>query len=63
MGMAGFRNLLVHEYLNIDPRRVYENWQEHLGDFVKFSEYIIRYLEEKQLLDGGSTAVRGIPSH
>jgi len=58
VGMAGFRNVLVHEYLNIDLRQVYKNWQEHLEDFVRFSEYIIRFLEEKRLLSGGNTAIR-----
>lgn len=30
--MIGFRNLLVHDYLEIDRRRVYGVLQENLGD-------------------------------
>ena len=36
ISMAGFRNILVHEYLVIDRRRVYEVLQKDLGDFEKF---------------------------
>lgn len=34
--MSGFRNLLVHEYMEIDRRRVYRVLHEDLGDFEKF---------------------------
>jgi uncharacterized protein YutE (UPF0331/DUF86 family) len=34
--MAGFRNVLVHEYLEIDRRRVYSALKNDLGDFEKF---------------------------
>jgi uncharacterized protein YutE (UPF0331/DUF86 family) len=34
--MAGFRNILVHEYLEIDRRRVYSTLKNDLGDFEKF---------------------------
>lgn len=27
VAMAGFRNILVHEYLEIDRRRVYKSWE------------------------------------
>ena len=36
VSMAGFRNVLVHEYLEIDRRRVYRVLKENLGDFEKF---------------------------
>lgn len=45
VGMAKFRNVLVHNYVDIDARLVYQNWQEHLDDFYRFSEYIKDYLE------------------
>jgi uncharacterized protein YutE (UPF0331/DUF86 family) len=34
--MAGFRNILVHEYLEIDRHRVYSVLKNDLGDFEKF---------------------------
>lgn len=32
MRMIGFRNILVHEYLELDRRRVHEVIQQNLGD-------------------------------
>lgn len=32
-GLGGFRNILVHEYLDIDQARVYEYLQTRLSDF------------------------------
>ncbi len=43
-GMAGLRNLLVHEYVIIDIEKLYEMLQ-HLDDFKKFIEAIEQYLE------------------
>jgi uncharacterized protein YutE (UPF0331/DUF86 family) len=34
--MAGFRNILVHEYLEIDRRRVYRALRTELRDFETF---------------------------
>ncbi len=34
--MAGFRNILVHEYLEIDRRRVYQALTDDLRDFDGF---------------------------
>jgi uncharacterized protein YutE (UPF0331/DUF86 family) len=34
--MAGFRNILVHEYLEIDRHKVYRVLRDDLGDFEKF---------------------------
>ncbi len=42
--MAGFRNVLVHEYAEIDQRLVYDNLRENLEDFVKFAQAIVAYL-------------------
>ena len=42
--MAGFRNLLVHEYLEIDRRRVYHVLIRELGDFEKFVEAVTKLL-------------------
>lgn len=42
--MIGFRNLLVHEYLEIDRRRVYRVLQENLGDLEALGRVFIRFL-------------------
>lgn len=34
--MAGFSNLLVHEYMEIDRHRVYATLKNDLGDFEAF---------------------------
>ena len=44
-GMAGFRNILVHDYLEIDPRKVYQNLLNALKDFDEFARYIVGYIE------------------
>lgn len=45
--MAGFRNILVHMYLAIDPSRVYEYLQHNLDDFELFAQYISQFLTSK----------------
>lgn len=42
--MAGLRNILVHEYIKIDPAIIYEHIQ-NLEDFRQFQEHIITYLQ------------------
>ena len=42
--MAGFRNVLVHDYLEIDRRRVYSALKNDLGDFEKFIRAVTRLL-------------------
>ena len=42
-GMAGLRNILVHEYMKIDLRRLLEYVNNRLGDFVLFMKYIREY--------------------
>jgi uncharacterized protein YutE (UPF0331/DUF86 family) len=41
--LAGFRNILVHEYLGIDWNHVYRNLQ-NIQNLVDFSEYIRAWL-------------------
>lgn len=46
--MAGFRNRLVHGYLDVDPRRVYAIVRHELGDIETFVATIVRrYLPER----------------
>lgn len=43
-GMAGFRNILVHEYASVDIEKVYHILQHRLDDFRGFARYIDKYL-------------------
>ena len=44
VSMAGFRNVLVHEYLEIDRGRVYRALREELGDFERFVKAVSKLL-------------------
>ena len=41
--MVGLRNILVHEYISVDPGRLYE-LLERLDDFRRFAEQIRQYI-------------------
>ncbi len=43
-GMAGFRNILVHDYINIDYAKVADNLK-NLKDFETFAKAVARYLQ------------------
>ncbi len=42
--MIGFRNVLVHNYLDIDHRLVYEVLQQHLDDFERLRQVFAAFL-------------------
>jgi uncharacterized protein YutE (UPF0331/DUF86 family) len=42
-GMAGLRNILVHEYLKIDVAKLIDYLKHRLGDFIQFIKYIQEY--------------------
>jgi len=44
--IAGFRNILVHEYLKIDWNEVLRNLQR-LGDLYNFMEHIKKWLKDR----------------
>lgn len=44
-GLGGFRNLLVHEYAELDPVRVLDHLADAPADFVDFSAAIRRWLD------------------
>lgn len=46
--MAGLRNILVHEYTEVDMKKLSDLLNNSLGDFSKFATYIINYLDNKQ---------------
>ncbi len=49
-GMSGFRNILVHSYLEIDPHQVYEALQS-LDDFEVFANHVLEYLKRTGTLE------------
>jgi uncharacterized protein YutE (UPF0331/DUF86 family) len=44
--ITGFRNVLIHEYLTVDPNRVYAALQTGLDDVRAFAGYITDYLKK-----------------
>ncbi|MBI2443711.1 MAG: DUF86 domain-containing protein [Candidatus Magasanikbacteria bacterium] len=43
---AGLRNVLVHEYDQVDPRQVWESLGKALAQYAKYCEYLIKFLEK-----------------
>jgi len=48
-GIAGFRNILVHEYGKIDRRRVYQYLLEKLELFKVFKKEVLNWLKNNSL--------------
>ncbi len=48
VGMANFRNILIHAYLKIDREIVYKNLQ-NIPDFRAFQKYILEFLKREGL--------------
>jgi uncharacterized protein YutE (UPF0331/DUF86 family) len=46
--MAGFRNLLVHEYARLDNTVVHSILNRRLGDFDEFAQAIVVYLSKQR---------------
>lgn len=44
-GLGGFRNVLVHGYLDIDRSRVYEMLRDELDTLIQFADELEAYLE------------------
>ena len=45
-GVAGFRNVIVHGYLDIDLAVVHSLLNERLDDFAEFARRVSRYLDD-----------------
>jgi uncharacterized protein YutE (UPF0331/DUF86 family) len=45
--MIGFRNVVVHEYLTVDPLKVVDTLHNRLDDFEEFKMYIYDYLRRE----------------
>jgi uncharacterized protein YutE (UPF0331/DUF86 family) len=44
-GLGGFRNILVHRYLDINPDEVFESFQKGLVIFPAFAREILAWLD------------------
>lgn len=47
-GMARFRNLLIHDYIKVDLKQVYQNLQKAPDIFRKFAKYYLKFLEKQR---------------
>lgn len=45
--MAGFSNLLVHTYVEVDDQRVHEYLTTRLSDFDQFQQYVLQFIEQQ----------------
>lgn len=45
--LAGLRNILVHEYLEIKLDRIHECLKK-INDFERFAQYIIQFIERRE---------------
>lgn len=43
--MAKFRNILVHDYIKIESKKLISFLRNNLSDFEDFSKAIVKYLE------------------
>src|SRR3990170_6672779 len=44
---TGYRNVAVHDYLDVDRHQTYVNIQKHLPDLSLFAKYIEEFLEKQ----------------
>lgn len=44
---AGFRNILVHDYVRLDKEKVYEHFKKDAADIEKFAKFILLYLKRQ----------------
>ncbi len=45
--MIGLRNVLVHQYIQVNLEKMYGPIQEDIGDFDEFARYVVAYLEKE----------------
>ena len=50
-GLGGFRNILVHRYLRIDPRQVMESFEKGLSVFPRFAQEILSWIDGLEVSD------------
>jgi uncharacterized protein YutE (UPF0331/DUF86 family) len=45
-GMVGFRNILVHQYEDLDIKVMVDVIEHHLGDLVDFTNSVLEYMHD-----------------
>jgi len=45
-GLSGFRNILIHAYLEFDPQEVYENFHKALKVFPQYIREMLAWLKD-----------------
>lgn len=45
-GLGGFRNILIHRYLDVDPHEVFENFGKGMAVFPGFAREILAWLDK-----------------
>lgn len=45
--MKGFRNILIHRYMDTNNELVYNNLKKHINDFYEFEKQIKKFLKNK----------------
>jgi uncharacterized protein YutE (UPF0331/DUF86 family) len=48
--VAGFRNILVHEYADVDLNKVYDHLQNDLQDFDFYAKCITQYIKSNKII-------------
>jgi uncharacterized protein YutE (UPF0331/DUF86 family) len=48
-GLGGFRNILVHDYLDVDPTVVFDRLQSGLTDFEEFARQILSWMDKNRV--------------
>jgi len=43
-GMESFRNILAHEYIKIDPKKVYQNYKKFLETIPEISKELLKLI-------------------
>jgi Protein of unknown function DUF86. len=44
--MVSFRNILVHDYMKVEEKIIVDILKNHLDDFVKYIDYINKWIDE-----------------
>ena len=47
-GMVGFRNVLVHQYEDLDVKLMVDVIEHHLEDLIDFTNYVMQYMHTKE---------------
>jgi uncharacterized protein YutE (UPF0331/DUF86 family) len=46
--VAGLRNVLTHEYLDLKWDRIYKSLQEDVDNLARFSEFVRRWIAKRE---------------